>query len=92
MSIILLFLFIAIFIIILIPTLLFSVIRTILSILGFMVRGKRRGGSASAGAQNDSFRSNNAYRNSEPGDVRRKKMFDKDEGEYVDFEEIKDEK
>ncbi|MBQ8270399.1 MAG: DUF4834 family protein [Bacteroidaceae bacterium] len=95
MSFIFLLFIIAIFILLLIPTIIFSVIRTLLSILGFSLRGRKRGGSSSArgyshGADNGDRGSYTKY-GARDNDSSRKKMFDKDEGEYVDFEEIKDE-
>lgn len=97
MSFLLLLFILAIFIIVLIPTIIFSIIRTILSVLGFTLRGRKRGGASSYGGYSrgadgaesgDSSRTN--YRTG-GNDASRKKMFDKNEGEYVDFEEIKDE-
>ena len=93
MSLIFILLFLAIFIIILIPTFLLSVIRTIISMLGFLFTGKRR---RTTSYRNDS---DSYYRNT-MGETKsrasssapHKKMFDKNEGESVDFEEIKEDK
>ena len=85
----------ALLVILLIPTILFSVVRTLFSILGFSLGGRRKGRSkASESAYKDDYDASASYRrrNSSAADGQRKKMFDKDEGEYVDFEEIKDEK
>lgn len=86
--------FIALIVVLLVPALLFSVVRTILSMLGFVIGGKRHGSSSSS---QQSYRGENTYGQSykqsdsaRSHDNRKKKMFDKDEGEYVDFEEIKD--
>ena len=87
-----LFLILALFVIVLIPTILFSVIRTLFSILGFTFGGrKRRGKGTSSSSQSGYERgAETSSRNSKTADGQRKKMFDKNEGEYVDFEEIKD--
>ena len=87
------FFILAIFIILLIPTMLFSLVRTLLSILGFCIGGRRRGRGASSGASSQSDRDyggNASYRRNDAGAAggQRKKVFDKDEGEYVDFEDI----
>lgn len=98
MSFIFLLLILAVFVIILIPAFLFSAIRTILSMLGFMFTGKRRRSSSSSssssygGAGSFYGSSTNSGQAEQSSSVPRKKMFDKDEGEYVDFEEIKEEK
>lgn len=97
MSFIFLLLILALFVIILIPAFLFSAIRTILSMLGFMFTGKRRRSSSSSSSSyggTDSFYGNttNSGQAGQSSSASRKKMFDKDEGEYVDFEEIKEEK
>lgn len=85
-----LLIFVALFVILLIPTLIFSAIRTIFSIIGFLFGGKKRTTRSGFEKRYD-FRENNS-RGSAADDVQysRKKMFDKDEGEYVDFEEIND--
>lgn len=97
MSFIFLLLILALFVIILIPAFLFSAIRTILSMLGFMFTGKRRRSSSSSSSSyggTGSFygSSTNSGQAGQSSSASRKKMFDKDEGEYVDFEEIKEEK
>lgn len=97
MSFIFLLLILALFVIILIPAFLFSAIRTILSMLGFMITGKRRRSSSSSSSSyggTGSFYGNttNSGQAGQSSSASRKKMFDKDEGEYVDFEEIKEEK
>lgn len=88
MSFIFFLILLAIFIIILVPTFLFSLIRTILSMLGFMFTGRRRRHTSSYESGRQSAENKTSYSSS----TSRKKMFDKDEGEYVDFEEIKDDK
>lgn len=87
-------LILAFVIIILIPTFLFSLIRTILSMLGFLFTGKKRRSSySSRNSDFGSYNQRNSSRAEQPSDASsRKKMFAKDEGEYVDFEEIKDDK
>lgn len=92
------FLLIAIFIIVLllIPTIIFSVIRTILSILGFTLHRRPRGNASSRGYSQQGGTSggtsSSAHNSSGASRGARKKMFDKNEGEYVDFEEIKEDK
>lgn len=97
------FLLIAIFIIVLllIPTIIFSVIRTILSILGFTLHRRPRGNASSrgysqqggtSGGTSSSAHNSSAHNSSGASRGARKKMFDKNEGEYVDFEEIKEDK
>lgn len=83
----------ALLIIVLIPTILFSVIRTLFSILGFMLGGRKRRGKGNHSSSTQRGYESGAEtrsRNSKTADGQRKKMFDKNEGEYVDFEEIKD--
>lgn len=93
MSFIVLLLFLAIFIIILIPTFLLSVIRTIVSMLGFLFTGKRRRASSYRDDSDSYYRNNSGETKSRASSsVPHKKMFDKNEGEYVDFEEIKEDK
>lgn len=70
-----------------------SLISTVLRVLfGF---GRK---STSQNQQNRTHRNTyhteekeNVSRNASPNNPNRKKIFDKDEGEYVDFEEVKDE-
>lgn len=94
MSFVFLFILLAIFfVVILIPTFIFSFIRTLLSMLGFMFTGRRRRTTSSYGKSNSDsgnrYTSNDKHKES-ASSAPRKKMFDKDDGEYVDFEEIKD--
>ena len=78
------------------PTILFSIVRTILSVLGLAFLGsRRRTRSARNGDSKTSSSSHSTYTHSErhsSSPKEHKKMFARDEGEYVDFEEIKDEK
>lgn len=96
MTFIFLLFIIAIFVLLLIPTIIFSVIRTILSILGFTLHRRSRGNASSRGYSQQggtSAGSSSSARNqSGASSGARKKMFDKSEGEYVDFEEIKEDK
>lgn len=92
MSFIFFLLILAIFIIILIPTILFSVIRTIFSILGFINPARKRRASSSRKESGYTRYEQTGGSSSQASASPRKKMFDKNEGEYVDFEEIKDEK
>lgn len=85
-------LLLAIFIIILIPTFLFSLIRTIVSMLAFLFTGKRRRTTSSAGRASGYYEQSSQNRERERSTSSHKKMFDRDEGEYVDFEEIKEDK
>lgn len=75
-------LIILLLILFLVPTLIFSVVSWVLSIFG--LRSKKRWFSASGNFNNHS---SNAEPKHEKKD--RRKIFEKDEGEYVDFEEIK---
>lgn len=76
-----------IILLILLPTILFSVISFFLSFLGFRVgRNSRTRYNTRSGET--------SYKRSEPHETAsnnhsRKKIFDKDDGEYVDYEEIK---
>ena len=94
MSLIFILLFLAIFIIILIPTFLLSVIRTIISMLGFLFTGKRRRTTSYRNDSDSYYRNTMGETKSRPSSssAPHKKMFDKNEGEYVDFEEIKEDK
>ena len=86
-------LILALFVVVFILTILFSVIRTLFSILGFVFGGhKRRGKGNHSSSTQRGYESGaeTRSRNSKTADGQRKKMFDKNEGEYVDFEEIKD--
>ena len=73
------------FLVLFLPTLLLSVIARILSFFRFKdKRDTHRGGEQYH--DNPAYNTHdNAVRNKRKG----KKIFDKDEGEYVDFEEIK---
>lgn len=76
-----------------VPTILFSLVRIVLSILGFSIGGRRRGGGTTASQQRTRGHGEASSRRRGEGEEsssQRRKMFDADEGEYVDFEEIKD--
>lgn len=78
------FLIILLFIIILVPTLILSLVSWVLSLFGF--RPKRRWGATfHTYSSREPFEEAPRRENKE-----RKKIFAKDEGEYVDFEEIKE--
>ena len=78
-------LFIAIVILFLIPTILLSLITNILSLFSFKSRKKQPRQGQADNAVNEGYKPN-----VNSGDGRKqKKIFDKNEGEYVDFEEIK---
>lgn len=80
-------LFFILIILILLPTILLSLITSILSFFSFRMRkGTPRNGNS--GRNETSYTDNNAKKETRK-DGRRKKIFDKDDGEYVDFEEIK---
>lgn len=71
-------------------TILSKVIKTILG-LGQKMTGKKPSSAYTSSGRNDgqadaSYTADNTSRDS----VKKKKVFDSDEGEYVDFEEIKD--
>ena len=79
--------FFALVILLLLPTILLSIVRSILSIFGFAFKPNRT-------HKNDTRKdetSYTSYNTKETGvkNRHRKKIFDKDDGEYVDFEEIK---
>lgn len=71
----------------LLPTILISIVRSILSIFGLNFTRRK--------AHKDNYKKNDTqYTSYETGNQNtkkrpRKKIFDKDDGEYVDFEEIK---
>lgn len=79
--------FLALVILLLLPTILLSFVRSILSVFGFNFKHKRTNKSE-AKKDNASYTS---YDANDRGvkNRHRKKIFDKNEGEYVDFEEIK---
>ena len=86
MAIIYIFFFLIV-ILLLLPTILISIIKSILSIFGLNVKSNRT-------RKNNTRKNNTSFTNYETNDVdekkhRRKKIFDKNDGEYVDFEEIK---
>lgn len=76
---------IVLFFLMLIPTIIVSLISRILSFFGLGKRKSSTWGSYDHGGQ---YSSENASRKSEKKKDGRKRLFDKDEGEYVDFEEI----
>ena len=88
--------FLAVAILVFIPAVLLSVIRTVLSLLGITFGSRRRGRASSSrtssGANSAHSGAAAGERRSAWGDNSRKKLFDKDEGEYVDFVEIKEDK
>lgn len=88
-----LILFFGIFVLLLIPTLIISLIRTVVSMLGYLFTGKRRShrgaGSYREEPRHDGGYSSGAHRHA---NNQQKRIFGNDEGEYVDFEEIKDDK
>ena len=81
MHIILILLFLFLFFVFIVPTLILSLIAKIIAFFG---RGTKRANRS----DNDAFRQDAAGGSSRKK-VQNKKIFDKDEGEYVDFEEIK---
>lgn len=79
--------FLALVILLLLPTILLSFVRSILSIFGFTFKHNRT-------HKNDTRKDEASYTSYKTNDTgiknrHRKKIFDKNEGEYVDFEEIK---
>ena len=81
MHIILILLFLFIFFVFFVPTVIISVISKILSLFGL---GQKRRKVSEEHRANDAAVHNISAKNS-----KNKKIFDKNEGEYVDFEEIK---
>ena len=86
MSILFILFFIAVIFLLLLPTIILSLISTVMSWFGFLRR--KPGKSKPHGDEHVRYN-----RGSGNGGKERKgkqgKLFDKDEGEYVDFEEIK---
>lgn len=91
MSVIFIIVFLALFFLLTIPAIILSLISRILSFFGF---GKRRNAGSGGygyhyhwggGTQSNSGKKKEKKEKKEA----RRKLFDKDEGEYVDFEEIK---
>ena len=78
-------LIIVLFFLMLIPTIIVSLVSRILSFFGL---GKRKSSTWSSYSHRGSYKSESTSRNSEKKNDGRKRLFDKDEGEYVDFEEI----
>lgn len=73
-----------IFFVFLLPTLILSVIARVLALFGFASRKK-----TPKKQSNVNFDDDKAAGHKPSGTVGGKKIFDKSEGEYVDFEEIK---
>ena len=85
MTIIFLLIFIALFVLVFVVSILTSVISGVLSLFGF--GRKRNRHYTSAGGESEASRNRREYTEHKAG---RKKLFAEDEGEYVDFEEMKD--
>ncbi len=88
MSFLFIIIFLAFFVILLLPAILLSIVRTVLSWFG--LAPKRKGTyyshtTWSSTGQKDA----GSDRHGQNSPKERKKLFDKDEGEYVDYEEIK---
>ena len=75
------FLFVFVFIIVFVPSIILTIVSKILAFLGFAPKEKRY-------YENEGPRKSEKHEHS-PHPQKNKKIFDKDEGEYVDFEEIK---
>lgn len=95
MSLILIILFLVLFVIIIVPTIILSLISTVLSWFG--IGPKRRftytrtyGGARRGSAGNSDKTTADDVKWQNNRSPKRKKFFDKNDGEYVDFEEIKD--
>ena len=75
------------FLVILVPSLLLSIIARIIAFFNF---GSKRRNEHAERNERETYGANDA-RGYRPKDKKKnhKKIFDKDEGEYVDFEEIK---
>ena len=72
------FFFVFVFIIIFVPSIILTIISKVLAFFGFAPKEKRY-------YENEAPRKNERH---ERSSKKSKKIFDKDEGEYVDFEEI----
>lgn len=83
---ILFILFFIFIVLLMLPALVLSLISNLLSLFGFKKRNvKQSNGNAGWSGSENADRTKGANGNRS----RKQKMFDKDEGEYVDFEEIK---
>ncbi len=91
MSFLIFIIFMALVVLMLIPTLIYSLVRTLLSMLGFVFTGKKRKKRNDA-PEGYGYRGGGASGEEDTRSGHKKKLFDKDEGEYVDFEEIKENK
>ena len=81
-------LFIILILLLLLPTMLLSIVSNILSLFGLKMGRNSRNKRTETKWENTS--GHNAEANGTKEKKRtRKKIFDKDDGEYVDFEEIK---
>lgn len=78
--------FIILILFFLLPTVLFSFIANILSVFGL---GRKKSVSKRKEANWNGERDNKTADFNDGNNSARKKIFDKNEGEYVDFEEIK---
>jgi uncharacterized protein YacL len=79
--------FLIVVLLLLLPTILISILKSILSIFGLNVKRNRT-------QDNTTIKNDTSFTSCKTNDVnekkqRRKKIFDKNDGEYVDFEEIK---
>lgn len=88
MGIILIILFVGLFLVLLLPAILLSLINTVLSWFGLAPRKRRtyyHWTTRDSGAGEEQYDRNVKTKTKSE----RKKLFDKNEGEYVDFEEMK---
>ena len=71
-----------------IPTIILSFVMKVASLFGFGTKREKARPHADSGRRNGRDQWNS--REAKPDGGKKKVLFDKDEGEYVDFEEIKD--
>lgn len=88
MHLIIIILFVGLFLLMLIPAIIISLIRTVLSWFGVVPKKKRTTYYHRTTWNAGDFNGQHDEPKEEQGSAERKKLFDKDEGEYVDYEEV----
>jgi hypothetical protein len=86
MGILFIIFFIAIISLFLLPSIILSLISTVISWFGFL---RRKPGNAKSHGDERVRYTRSSGNGAKEGKGKQGKLFDKDEGEYVDFEEIK---
>ena len=86
MGILFIIFFIAIIFLFLLPSIILSLISTVISWFGFF---RRKPGNAKSHGDDRVRYTRSSGNGAKEGKGKQGKLFDKDEGEYVDFEEIK---